>query len=299
MAELAYGLFQRTLRDLLVEPLTEQERARAVAPNPAPMHPDNHESVDDRCLIGNRFLDSVVRRQGFEWVNESPKTGRPKWGYVANTTGSSLVMKVNSKASSGDAKAEVGAAPCCGPVLGAGARILHMGRRVCSPTARRLHAAGLPVPRQPPLRWRPCCLPCPAALPGARRASKAPRRRPQACRHGPRRRPAQVLVELAYLKSYEHMGKVRLVCEAGCTCQPLELDAHHQDRTSLTHLQVGAACRCRCCRCCRRRRRRPLGLAKPCSGAAAPALYVARTVTSTCARAPRQQARWQPAGTHA
>jgi hypothetical protein len=110
MAELTYGVFQRTLRDLLVEPLAEEERQRvASAPMPAPMHADNYESLDDRCLIGNRFQDSIVRRSGFEWINESPATKRPKWGYVANATGAVLAMKVNSQASSGEKTAEVGA----------------------------------------------------------------------------------------------------------------------------------------------------------------------------------------------
>ena len=31
---------------------------------------------------------------------------------------------------------------------------------------------------------------------------------------------------LGFLKSYEHMGKVRLSCHAGCACVPLDVDAH-------------------------------------------------------------------------
>ena len=39
-----------------------------------------------------------------------------------------------------------------------------------------------------------------------------------------------VLAHLVYLQSYEHMGVVRISCDAGCSCQPLVIDAHNTDR---------------------------------------------------------------------
>ena len=44
-------------------------------------------------------------------------------------------------------------------------------------------------------------------------------------------------MELAHLKSYEHMGRANLTCLRGCTCQPLLLEAHHAERSSQTYLQ--------------------------------------------------------------
>jgi len=39
-----------------------------------------------------------------------------------------------------------------------------------------------------------------------------------------------VLAHLVYLQSYEHMGAARISCDAGCSCQPLVIDAHNTDR---------------------------------------------------------------------
>jgi DNA polymerase alpha subunit B len=44
-----------------------------------------------------------------------------------------------------------------------------------------------------------------------------------------------VLVELAYLKSYESMGVALVRCEEGCTCEDTHMDGHHTERNS----QVG------------------------------------------------------------
>ena len=46
----------------------------------------------------------------------------------------------------------------------------------------------------------------------------------------------QVLVEIAYLKSYEHMGMALVRCESGCECEETYMDGHHAERNS----QVGA-----------------------------------------------------------
>lgn len=42
----------------------------------------------------------------------------------------------------------------------------------------------------------------------------------------------QVLV--AHLKSYEHMGKARISCVAGCTCLPATMDGHTMNHASVT-----------------------------------------------------------------
>ncbi|KAG2495310.1 hypothetical protein HYH03_006582 [Edaphochlamys debaryana] len=40
-----------------------------------------------------------------------------------------------------------------------------------------------------------------------------------------------------HLKSYEHMGRAEIRCVWGCTCTPVEVDAHIQKRWSQTYLQ--------------------------------------------------------------
>jgi hypothetical protein len=52
-----------------------------------------------------------------------------------------------------------------------------------------------------------------------------------------RRLHLQILVELAHLRSYEHMGRARIKCESGCTCEDLIMEAHQTDRNSQTFLQ--------------------------------------------------------------
>ncbi|BDA47126.1 hypothetical protein COCOBI_09-5810 [Coccomyxa sp. Obi] len=45
-----------------------------------------------------------------------------------------------------------------------------------------------------------------------------------------------VLLILGILKSYQHMGQAVLACESGCTCKPLEFNAHHTNKESVYHL---------------------------------------------------------------
>ena len=56
---------------------------------------------------------------------------------------------------------------------------------------------------------------------------------------------------IAYLSSYQHMGRVMAFCSGGCTCGPIEIDAHApSERTSITavqrlivtHLDTGGRC---------------------------------------------------------
>lgn len=47
-----------------------------------------------------------------------------------------------------------------------------------------------------------------------------------------------VEVVVAYLTSYEHMGRVRLSCVSGCGCKPQEVDAHHKQHTSVSATTV-------------------------------------------------------------
>ena len=47
-----------------------------------------------------------------------------------------------------------------------------------------------------------------------------------------------MLLELAYLRSYEHMGVAVLRCQSGCECDELQIDAHQEERSSQVHLQT-------------------------------------------------------------
>lgn len=52
---------------------------------------------------------------------------------------------------------------------------------------------------------------------------------------------------MSYLASYEHMGRARLSCTSGCSCDSSVIDAHHADRSSTVELHemvVSPARRC-------------------------------------------------------
>jgi hypothetical protein len=82
MAELAMHLFATVSKDLLSNPITADDRAAAAAPLPKPMIRGNHASAHDTCFVGPAFQGTVVDHEGWEWVNEA-KLRRPKWGYIS------------------------------------------------------------------------------------------------------------------------------------------------------------------------------------------------------------------------
>eukprot|EP00195_Chlamydomonas_chlamydogama_P016102 CAMPEP_0202891718 /NCGR_PEP_ID=MMETSP1392-20130828/1712_1 /ASSEMBLY_ACC=CAM_ASM_000868 /TAXON_ID=225041 /ORGANISM="Chlamydomonas chlamydogama, Strain SAG 11-48b" /LENGTH=508 /DNA_ID=CAMNT_0049575555 /DNA_START=27 /DNA_END=1553 /DNA_ORIENTATION=+ len=163
-AELAMHLVDKVVAGLTVKPLSPEEEAVPPLKLPQPMIPNNFESVSDKCFISQHFTDTVVGKDGWEWINES-KTERPKWGFVSKVPGSVLKIKIDTRA-----------------------------------TAAPLTAGGTAVAGQAGVST------------------------------------GEVLVELAYLKSYEHMGKAKVECVSGCTCNAPVLDGHCVERNSQLHL---------------------------------------------------------------
>lgn len=47
--------------------------------------------------------------------------------------------------------------------------------------------------------------------------------------------PHDVLLLIAHLKSYQHMGKVRVECVSGCDCDSDIIDGHTDQRSSQMH----------------------------------------------------------------
>jgi hypothetical protein len=55
------------------------------------------------------------------------------------------------------------------------------------------------------------------------------------------------VIQLAYLRSYNKMGKAEVRCSGGCSCRPMLVDGHHSSRTStifLLRVQPSAGARC-------------------------------------------------------
>jgi hypothetical protein len=59
---------------------------------------------------------------------------------------------------------------------------------------------------------------------------------------------ADAEVVLTFLRSYEHMGKVHISCPGGCACIDTEIDAHHEDKTSISNLFVVPVTQAKKCR---------------------------------------------------
>ena len=101
MAELVLHLIMKAASNLQQQPVMEEDRTEAAAALRSPMLPGNHAAHTNLCSVGPAFKsESVIEAEGWEWVNES-KNERPKWGYVCNTPGKELKVRVSTKATSG------------------------------------------------------------------------------------------------------------------------------------------------------------------------------------------------------
>jgi len=64
---------------------------------------------------------------------------------------------------------------------------------------------------------------------------------------GSKENEGAMLLAMAYLKSYEHMGRFRLDCVSGCSCEAREVEGHHTEKDSQTYvaqLLVSQSARC-------------------------------------------------------
>ncbi|KAG2433670.1 hypothetical protein HXX76_008041 [Chlamydomonas incerta] len=98
MADLAVYLLQATALQLVGHLPYGREDAEAVAAAlPEPMYPGNVAPNTSMCLLGERFRELVVPEStaGFAYINEGTAE-KPKPGYVANTTGAVLRLRLNT-----------------------------------------------------------------------------------------------------------------------------------------------------------------------------------------------------------
>jgi hypothetical protein len=55
-------------------------------------------------------------------------------------------------------------------------------------------------------------------------------------------------VVVTFLKSYEHMGRATVTCVSGCSCDVSEIEAHHDDKTSISGLHAFPVTQSKNCR---------------------------------------------------
>ncbi|GLC52579.1 hypothetical protein PLESTB_000645300 [Pleodorina starrii] len=104
MADLVVHLIQEVAIGLITTPVSQEELEWRKLQLPEPMHKDNYEPNITTCLTGDMFAAMAVANQGWQWVNEGTVI-KPKWGYVATTQGSSLVLRLGTP-NSGDAASQ-------------------------------------------------------------------------------------------------------------------------------------------------------------------------------------------------
>lgn len=56
----------------------------------------NEARDSEYCILNEEFQQSVTEKEGFEWLNDQPEGRTPKWGFVGDTPGSKITLKVDS-----------------------------------------------------------------------------------------------------------------------------------------------------------------------------------------------------------
>ena len=108
MGELVAQYLLDGLADVKARPLVPAELLLVSEPLLPPLLDHNFESVSDKCFIGNKLVEIVVDKGGWDWKNEGKSVTNPKWGYIADTPGKTLSIKINTTAATGHRERLVG-----------------------------------------------------------------------------------------------------------------------------------------------------------------------------------------------
>ncbi|KAL4432396.1 hypothetical protein ABPG77_001695 [Micractinium sp. CCAP 211/92] len=212
MAELLIGLTQLTAGSLQARPLQAAEHELASEPLPPPIIPGNYDKKAASCLMSRRFEGVVVEKKGFKWVNERPDAeseNDEKWGWIGSKPGDYVVLGLDSRSSSDGAGDSASVEDALLPVLNRRAYVIldsynHKRGPVTAPLNVTAIMAGLPD-----------------AEASDKEAAAAPAEQSE----------SQILI--GHLASYEGMGRAKVECISGCTCEPNVLDGWWERHASL------------------------------------------------------------------
>ena len=87
----------------------EEEDEAQVEELPAPMLDGNWESASDTCLVGVTLAKAVIGSSGWEYLDESRTRSSKKLGFVTNTSGSELKVRINTAEGHGSSRSSVSA----------------------------------------------------------------------------------------------------------------------------------------------------------------------------------------------
>ena len=175
------------------------------------------------CARGALLRQFVVQSHGFQFTSER----RAKPGMVGMAPGDNLSLALFTKympfagsASSGRRGGGRRRGLRCRDTMAAS----QAGGASCQQKQARCHE---------PAVYRRCQLTCGLCTAAASRAALSS------------------VLWIAYLSSYQHMGRAMASCTGGCACGPVEIDAHApSERTSITtvqrlivtHVETGGSC---------------------------------------------------------
>ena len=90
----------------------EEEPAQQLEELPVPMLEGNWESASDTCLVGVTLAKAVIDSSGWEYLDESRTRSSKKLGFVTNTSGSVLKVRINTAEGHGSSRSSVSSAGC-------------------------------------------------------------------------------------------------------------------------------------------------------------------------------------------
>ena len=167
---------------------------------PLPMHKQGMPMPNSMCARGELLNQFVVTAKGFEYTSE--RMGKP--GMVGLAPGDNLSLSLFAKYVPFDGVSRIrrGAAyqkglRCQDSPAFSDPTYCERKRQFC----------------QSPMVFRRCRLTCGLCSPQPTQAVS-------------RRLMISSVLWIAYLSSYQHMGRALAVCSGGCACGPIEIDAH-------------------------------------------------------------------------
>ena len=109
MADLVIALLHRVSRKLMIVPWHQGSEEGVDTDLPPPIFPGNFEKRNEVCIVGENLLKAVVKKKGFEWVNDQLDPQKPsKFGWTAYEPLAEISLKIDSDSSVSSSTLSIG-----------------------------------------------------------------------------------------------------------------------------------------------------------------------------------------------
>lgn len=222
------------------------------------MFAGNWESSNLICVVGEQLPHTVVENKGWQWVNEGTAM-KPKWGFVSWQVGSTLVLKVDTRASAGRHGPDAGSGEANAKQQGlkrhrlgsaatdeqaqrpngqpdaAGKTAAPAAAGAASSSQQKVTEAAAGQGAAPFLQAAPA--PASAATqPAAKDTTQAIEDKIDGPGSFADLAVPDMIVWVGYVKSWRHMGTASFNCIKGCKCQGTTVDALHDLGNTQQHM---------------------------------------------------------------